>query len=181
MDCYYSESLNLGWYLIGLSTGWMYYNIISDLFPYCSIHKRRPPVIHYIPIYIENTHVDTSDNEMYPNDDSDAESDVESDAESDAESDVESDAESDVESDAGSIIENVICNDSRTIQKGDRVMVTLKDGQEEPSFGWGGVHKDDVGIVVSSYSESSKGTLCYRVDFPNHLHWLAQECELRRI
>ena len=74
-------------------------------------------------------------------------------------------------------LENIIT----PFQQGDKVIVDLPDDTQEPHFGWGGVDKNDTGIIVSSSPEDYEGRICYRVDFPNHTHWLGLRDELRKV
>jgi hypothetical protein len=165
MEC--GDSDPVGWFMIGMATGLFSYTFLSGMFPQFFLRKKPATVIHYIPIAV--TDLD-DDNEPI----------VESDPDIQMTSSGESDTDDDSDTEEYQIHDQELDTEEQinTFKKGDYVVVKLPDGQDEPSFGWGGVGKDDVGIVVSSATEYFRDKLCYRVDFPNHPYWLALASEI---
>lgn len=57
---------------------------------------------------------------------------------------------------------------------GDKVVILLKEDQEEPRYGWGGVKLGDVGVIIRKGEENK-----YYINFPEHENWMGIEEELK--
>lgn len=179
MDCGYYDSFVFGWFLAGAAAGFVTHNLLLDQFP-CL--RKTQTIVHYIPIYPDE-YINQDDSGEENEDEEDDEDDDNGEDDDNEEDDTgegtsEETSEDTSEETSEDSQESPVLN---RFKEGDRVTVYLPDGQYEPSFGWGGVAKDDVGVIVSDASEYFRGKLCYRVDFPNHKYWLALSNEIQKV